>query len=314
MWAQDAAAMYAYAGGSAAATQLTPFTSPPQNTDPDAASAQAAATNQATSTSAATNSAQALSGATNALQQLASGSSFDPITWLENLFNQPLPSALNTFAGALGSDTSLLAGFAYVGCTFPFLTQPLMGLALAPVAAAADVSAVSGGTAGSALVGSYGSASVGAGAMSAGLGRSATVGALSVPPSWATSPAIRLESAASELPAAGLAGVPEAGVTGPGTWFGGMPPMGSVVNAPQGVEPSRSRYQQAPRAGGKTSSHGRMLGWPVQPQPPVASARNDRGELSRRELDELEELRRAVAEVAMERDAAARLIKEAIQP
>jgi hypothetical protein len=57
-----------------------------------------------------------------------------------------------------------------------------------------------------------------------------------------------------------------------------------------------------------------MFGWPVQPQPPVVSARNDVGELSRRELDELEELRRAVAEVAMERDAAARLIKEAIQP
>jgi PPE-repeat protein len=53
MWAQDASAMYAYAGSSAAATQLTPFTSPPQNTDPDAASAQTAAANQATSTSAA---------------------------------------------------------------------------------------------------------------------------------------------------------------------------------------------------------------------------------------------------------------------
>jgi PPE-repeat protein len=29
MWAQDASAMYGYAGSSAAATQLTPFTSPP---------------------------------------------------------------------------------------------------------------------------------------------------------------------------------------------------------------------------------------------------------------------------------------------
>ncbi|WP_157011510.1 PPE family protein, partial [Mycobacterium celatum] len=34
MWAQDAAAMYGYAGASAAAAKLTPFTAPPQTTDP----------------------------------------------------------------------------------------------------------------------------------------------------------------------------------------------------------------------------------------------------------------------------------------
>src|ERR1700757_2237415 len=34
MWAQDAAAMYGYAGASAAATMLTPFTAPTQNTNP----------------------------------------------------------------------------------------------------------------------------------------------------------------------------------------------------------------------------------------------------------------------------------------
>src|SRR5215831_3389429 len=33
MWAQDAAAMYGYAGSSAAATQLAPFTAPQQNTN-----------------------------------------------------------------------------------------------------------------------------------------------------------------------------------------------------------------------------------------------------------------------------------------
>ena len=34
MWAQDAAAMYGYAGSSAAATTLTPFTTPPPTTNP----------------------------------------------------------------------------------------------------------------------------------------------------------------------------------------------------------------------------------------------------------------------------------------
>jgi PPE-repeat protein len=36
MWAQDAAAMYGYAASSASATSLTPFTPPPQNTNPGA--------------------------------------------------------------------------------------------------------------------------------------------------------------------------------------------------------------------------------------------------------------------------------------
>jgi uncharacterized protein YukE len=43
MWAQDAAAMYNYAGSSAAAAQLTPFTEPPQTINPSAASAPTAA-------------------------------------------------------------------------------------------------------------------------------------------------------------------------------------------------------------------------------------------------------------------------------
>ena len=52
MWAQDAVAMYGYAGLSAAATVLTPFTSPDQNTDPGGTASQAAAVSQATSSSA----------------------------------------------------------------------------------------------------------------------------------------------------------------------------------------------------------------------------------------------------------------------
>ena len=50
MWAQDALAMYGYAGSSAAATALSPFTSPQQNTDPGGTASQGAAVSQATST------------------------------------------------------------------------------------------------------------------------------------------------------------------------------------------------------------------------------------------------------------------------
>ena len=52
IWAQDAAAMYGYAGASAIATQLTQFTDPPNTTTPSAAGDQSAAVAQATATPA----------------------------------------------------------------------------------------------------------------------------------------------------------------------------------------------------------------------------------------------------------------------
>src|ERR1700742_1676928 len=50
MWAQDATAMYGYADASAAATTLTSFAPPSQNTNPGGVGNQAAAVNQATGT------------------------------------------------------------------------------------------------------------------------------------------------------------------------------------------------------------------------------------------------------------------------
>jgi PPE-repeat protein len=54
MWAQDAAAMYGYAGASEAASVLTPFTTPAQTTNPVGLAGQAAAVTQAAGTSAGT--------------------------------------------------------------------------------------------------------------------------------------------------------------------------------------------------------------------------------------------------------------------
>src|SRR6202167_4358394 len=47
MWAQDSAAMYGYAGQSAAATQVTPFASPAATTNPAGTTAQSAAVSSA---------------------------------------------------------------------------------------------------------------------------------------------------------------------------------------------------------------------------------------------------------------------------
>ncbi|MBS2079487.1 PPE domain-containing protein, partial [Mycobacterium tuberculosis] len=60
MWAQDAAAMYGYAGASAAAAQVTPFAPPPRSTNPAGAAGQAAAVAQATGGSVAMNTESTL--------------------------------------------------------------------------------------------------------------------------------------------------------------------------------------------------------------------------------------------------------------
>jgi PPE-repeat protein len=63
MWAQDAAAMYGYAAASAVAAQVTPFATPPQTTNQNAASSQSDAVAQA----AATPAGQAATVAQNAV-------------------------------------------------------------------------------------------------------------------------------------------------------------------------------------------------------------------------------------------------------
>jgi PPE-repeat protein len=78
MWAQDAGAMYEYAGASAAASALPPFTSPPPTTNPAGVAGQVAAVAHASATSAGTGTqtimstgSQLLSAVPNALQGIA---------------------------------------------------------------------------------------------------------------------------------------------------------------------------------------------------------------------------------------------------
>jgi PPE-repeat protein len=316
MWAQDAAAMYGYAGASAAATTLTPFSAPTQNTNPAGAGSQAAAVTQATA--AATGTAQStlsqvVSTVPSTLQSLASGGASQGIV---NLLNNPWVTNFETLTTSLGAYTAFYAQTSFVATGGIFVCVPLIGIglkALAAAAPAAPVSAVSaapGGALGT-LAGSYGSgagsAGLGGAGVSAGLGRAASVGGLSVPQSWGTaSPAIRL--AATALPAAGLDGLPGAGAAGPGGSFGG--PVASVVNAPRNGAAgprSESRLKVIPQMGAAPGGHEGSPGRWVS-----APARDDR--LSER--NELNGLRTAIAELAKERDvlmrSAALVIKEAL--
>ena len=117
MWAQDAVAMYGYAGSSAAATALTPFTSPQQNTDPGGTASQAAAVSQATSTSAG-NVQSIVSSVPQALSAASTGTSAqstslsDLLGLISNLITifGGAPGALSTIpgrrAGAFGDNRS----------------------------------------------------------------------------------------------------------------------------------------------------------------------------------------------------------------
>jgi PPE-repeat protein len=105
MWAQDALAMYGYAGSSAAATVLSPFTSPQQNTDPGGTASQAAAVGQAMTTPAGnaqsivSNVPQALSAVPNALTSASTSAQSTSLSDLLGL----LSDLITIFGGAPGA-------------------------------------------------------------------------------------------------------------------------------------------------------------------------------------------------------------------
>ena len=94
MWAQDAVAMYGYAGASQVASQVTPFVQPPQTANPDGTSSQADAVAKA----AATPASQAATVAQNAVSSA-------PTTTSQTVASTTLPAATtappNTFIGWL---------------------------------------------------------------------------------------------------------------------------------------------------------------------------------------------------------------------
>lgn len=212
MWAQDAAAMYGYAGSSAAATELSPFAPPQQATNPGGPTAQAVAVTQAAGTSGQQSAlSQLISAVPGALQQLSgtggpAGQSF---------WDQWGPNAnvWNTVASS---------GLMVPGSTFgPFLDMLSGGAGAQAAEGAAEA-------AGSTVTASAGSTGGLAGTVSAGAGNASAVGKLSVPPAWtaATPLTSPLHTALGGTP---MVAPPPAGTPGmPGV------PMGNVAGQPYG--------------------------------------------------------------------------------
>jgi PPE-repeat protein len=236
MWAQDAAAMYGYAGSSAAAATVTPFSSPPESTNAAGAASQGGAVSQAAGTSSSTGVQSALSQVVStvppALQSLAAPVQTTPLA----------PGDITNFLSNLASSSFTpmsVAGITQVGADISVI-RALSATAI-PAAGASGVAAE--GIAAMGAVGPTGAASLGSVPVSAGIGRATLVGTMSVPQSWAaaapaTSPAAAtsptegwynppgIEEVSGTAGAPGMPGVPMAGGPGGRGWGFAAPRYG----------------------------------------------------------------------------------------
>ncbi len=219
MWAQDAAAMYGYAGSSASATALTPFNSPTQTINSSGSAGQAAAVDQATSTSAGnvqniiSSVQQTLSAVPNALQSLATtapaavapAQAADPLGTLSQLISIFLsaptdltgifveaPSALLTIPDlfpAIIIDTS-------TGLHTDNIVRGWAGVEAFPGTASVPPTEFP------AIITNPGPLAATAPTVAAGLGQADAISGLSVPQAW-TAAAPEIRTVAMSLPAAG---------------------------------------------------------------------------------------------------------------
>ncbi|MEB3022007.1 PPE family protein [[Mycobacterium] crassicus] len=222
MWAQDAAAMYGYAGASAAATQVTPFTSPPQTTNSSGQAGQALSVAQSAAVTTGTDTdtetlmtqgPQFISTTPSALQALATPT--------------PDPST-GASASSLSSLSSLTMPLRMAMMPMSMLMRMLMTGTNGAKGATAGLAAAGAATAPAAVAGTTGSVTLtgftGGSAVTAGLGRAASIGAMSVPPAW-TGMGVGTTPAATALPVTGAvspAGVGTASAVPPMVPFGNL--------------------------------------------------------------------------------------------
>jgi hypothetical protein len=231
---------------------VTPFTSPPQTTDPGGLAAKSAGVAQTTGTSAGTGAqstlSQLMSRLPSSLQSLATPAAAapaaSPAQGLADLIGPGTPLTTLVEAYELGGPVLLPARNALVTATTG-MTLAARGFQTGalPVAAGAATPLATGLSADSAGL---------AGTVSAGVGDAGLVGALSVPPSWAgATPAVRLAAAA--LQGMDVAGGPVVAAASQGTVFGQMA-LASVAGGALGSAVPRAAVETGSRAGRFSSS------------------------------------------------------------
>lgn len=249
MWAQDAAAMYGYAGSSAAAAQVMPFTPAPQTTNPAGTTAQASAVTQATSTAAgveATHLPRLMSVVPQFLRGLATPAAPTAAAAADPPSASTLTSVLSAFTTGTYSPFSLYApvGSTYLFGWYYYLTPQAgynYGNALSKVQSTSG-GALAGGGPGLRMVGTPVLSAPGASApVVAGMGRAGLVGGLSVPQGWASA-APKIKALAAMVPESLLSAAPAAlAADGQGSMFGSMVLSGLAGRAMAGTGGAAAR-------------------------------------------------------------------------
>ncbi|ETB51068.1 hypothetical protein O976_12895, partial [Mycobacterium avium subsp. paratuberculosis 10-8425] len=237
-WAQDAAAMYSYAGQSASASKVTPFQKAPQVTNPSGQVAQSAAVSTATANSTSTNTTKALQSlaqpasssttATKAATTAASTTSTDPLSeiWFLLTGQTTLPTSLGSAVNGYSPFASLFyntEGLPYFSTgmanTFTQIAKSVGAIGGAAPAAAKALPGLGG------LGGMLGGGGAAAAHPVAALGGAGSIGGkLSVPVAWSGAPAA--PALGHAIPVSSISAAPEA-AGGPGNLLGGMPLAGA---------------------------------------------------------------------------------------
>ena len=269
MWAQDTSAMYSYAGASASATSLTPFSSPPSSTNSGGQANQAAAAAQAGATpagnlqSAISSAQQTFAAVPNALSSLAAPAAADPPTPLSLLSDLitvfiDAPSSLL----GLGVDTPFSI-FSYppdvasylVGLHTDDTVSGWAGIQSWPGTSPAPPSSFP-------VITNLGSP------VSAAMGEANMIGKMAVPTSWASAaPEMRLSAVA--LPATSLGAAAEASAGSAGSVFSQMALAGMAGRAMAGTTGTGGGTGRRERIGERVGAPTNKPAEPPQPEPPA---------------------------------------------
>ena len=247
-WAQDAAAMYGYAGASAAAATLSPLTPPAQNTNPTGQSQQASAVSSAASSngtsSTLNNTLGNLQNAASAAATPAADTPTSILSALNSLFGAPIVgNTIYNIGVTLAWNTAMMTA-----------TLPLLGhfLAGAPFGVTiSDTTPLGAGLGfGTTLAGageSLGGGVGGATATLAGMGSASSVGGMSVPAAWsAATPEVAVGDAT--LTGSGwTAAVDEGAVGASGGGMNGVMPGMASAGGKSGMGMAGPRYGIKPK-------------------------------------------------------------------
>jgi PPE-repeat protein len=281
-WAQDAVAMYGYAGAAGTASQLTSFTEAPATTNDTGQATQSAAAANSAAGSGATGieafltqlntdlthfgtqlaafETQLLSNfpqSTETLAQLLASLGFPPsVTNAVNLFNQFLTTGANTISTYAAGPWSLI-GLGSLAKNWYQMTIsiPNLGVGIQGIAPLLHPTPITGALSpllhSGLLSGSYGGAG-NAGAL-ASVGRAGTIGALSVPQNWASAvPAVRTVAAEMQTATAMEAAPEMASIGNPGMF--GQTAMASLAGRAMGGTATRAVAGQGYRVPGAVAT------------------------------------------------------------